>query len=395
MTPPRSQWNEFVERLGLRGGALADAQDAAAMAAQIRHAAWHRARLPLRIVMLAAAAMFVLFWLWDRRLDPAGAEATLPIRLAAGAAFAALALLPSLARLAWQCIACLHAAGSLLAASLLVAIALLLQDGYAMLNGSIVLVIMSIAIIGPYDRFAAPLTLAVAAIPNLTVLALHAAAVSLPGLPSAERAFSIGMLHGAATLLALLLMRLHSVDKRDLFMAQQELHRLATTDPLTGARNRRVLQERFAHEAARQSRARGSTALLMLDIDHFKRINDTYGHGVGDEVLRDLVQRWSLVLRDLDALCRIGGEEFVALLPDTVGLDALVIAERLRHETAELPVATSAGPITVTVSLGVAVVGPDIDDLDLVLERADAALFEAKAAGRDRVMVSSPLALAA
>ncbi|WP_119418068.1 GGDEF domain-containing protein [Desertibaculum subflavum] len=395
MTPPSPQWNELLERLGVRSSTFDKGQDAAAMAAMFRRAAWNRARLPLRIVMIAAAAMFVLFWYWDRKLDPVGAETTLPIRLAAGAAFAALAVLPSLIRLAWQCIACLYAAGTLLAAALLVAIALLLQDGYPMLNGSIVLVVMSVAIIGPYDRFAAPLTLAVAAIPNLTVLALHLAAIPAPGLPAPDRAISIAMLHGAAALLALLLMRLHSVDRENLFAAQQELHRLATTDPLTGAKNRRVLQERFALEVARQSRLRGSTALLMLDIDHFKQVNDTYGHSIGDEVLRDLVQRWTMMLRDIDLLCRIGGEEFVALLPDTLGLDALVIAERLRHETAELPVATSAGPIKVTISLGVTVVGPGIDDLDLVLERADAALFEAKAAGRDRVMVSTPLALAA
>lgn len=389
------RWISFLEHVGVRlpsaAGQAWSRADHTAFAAQT----WTRTVAKLRLVFGCVAILFLAFWPWDLRLDPLAAQATLLVRLAIAGLLLAISMLPSFSRLARQVMPALYAFGMCAAAVALMLIGVLLPGGYGLIHGAIMLVIGTVGVLGPYDRFSAPLVLAVTALPNALVVWLMAAGASLPGLPPLERIVSIACFHAGAAMLALLLMRLNTVERQQLFLAERERERLATTDPLTGAKNRRVLRERFAHEAARQRRARGSTALLMLDIDHFKRINDAYGHRVGDEVLRDLVQRWSLILRDIDVLCRVGGEEFVALLPDTIGLDALVIAERLRHETAELPVATSAGPVSVTVSLGVVVAGPDIDNLDLVLERADAALFEAKAAGRDRVMVSSAHALAA
>lgn len=389
------RWISLLERQGLRRASATrqdwSAEDGRAFRAQ----AWTRALGRLRCLYVGAAVGFLAFWPWDLHLDPAAAQYTLAVRIAAAVLLLAIAALPAFSRMATYFMPAMHALGSVVAVTALMLIGLLLPGGYDLVHPVIMLLVVAIAAIGPYDTFVAPLALTAAALPNALVLWIAAARVSLPGLPSYDSLLGIALLHAGAAALAVLLGRFATVERQQLFLAERDADRLNTTDPLTGAKNRRALQERFAHEVSRQRRARGSTTFLMLDIDHLKRINEAYGRAVGDQILRDLVRRWALVLRDLDILCRVGGEEFVALLPDTVGLDALMIAERLRHETAELPVMTSAGPIPVTVSLGVVVAGPDIDDLDRVLASADAALFEAKAAGRDRIMVSSPRALAA
>jgi diguanylate cyclase (GGDEF)-like protein len=159
-----------------------------------------------------------------------------------------------------------------------------------------------------------------------------------------------------------------------------ELEQLATHDPLTNALTRRALIDACEQELERCRRHDREMSLLLLDLDHFKLINDTHGHLAGDRVLRDLVTRISALLRSPDQLGRFGGEEFVVLLPET-GLDeALVVAERIRKEAAlakDLP--------TCTVSIGVATHRPDDALVDALLARADAALYKAKALGRNRV----------
>jgi diguanylate cyclase (GGDEF)-like protein len=124
----------------------------------------------------------------------------------------------------------------------------------------------------------------------------------------------------------------------------------------------------------------------MLDIDHFKKINDTYGHQAGDEVIREVVQRLSAAGRPGDLLARYGGEEFVLLLPD-VGDDAAAIAERLRAGVAGSPVGTAAGEVPVTISIGVAHLDP-AERIDALLARADACLYQAKNSGRNRVVLT-------
>jgi diguanylate cyclase (GGDEF)-like protein len=164
---------------------------------------------------------------------------------------------------------------------------------------------------------------------------------------------------------------------------RSEFEHLATRDSLTGALTRRVLIEACEHELARCRRHGRSLALLVMDIDHFKAVNDTHGHQMGDRVLVDFVNRVSALLRRPDLLARFGGEGFVVLLHETGLEEAQAVAGRILARIAE-PV---AGLPSVTVSIGVTVNRPDEEQIDPLLARADRALYKAKEGGRNRVAV--------
>jgi diguanylate cyclase (GGDEF)-like protein len=159
----------------------------------------------------------------------------------------------------------------------------------------------------------------------------------------------------------------------------------ADRDELTGAYNRRHLLEIMAHERERAERHGHPFSLCILDIDHFKAINDNYGHATGDVVLRELARRIGAELRSRDRLGRWGGEEFVVLLPDAGIEDARAMSERVRRMVAEQPVAVGAMEVPATLSIGLAVFDPIRDDASTLVARADAALYRAKAGGRNRV----------
>jgi len=172
------------------------------------------------------------------------------------------------------------------------------------------------------------------------------------------------------------------------------LLRSGFTDVLTGWNNRRYLQVRLKEELARARRDRASLVCLMLDVDHFKRVNDTWGHAAGDAVLRDLAGRVEGEVRASDVAARYGGEEFVVLLPSTDIAAGRSLAERIRRAVAEHPFDLPGDEsVTITVSIGVAGTGPAPDDDDLktmgesLLARADVALYRAKSEGRNRVVV--------
>ncbi len=166
-----------------------------------------------------------------------------------------------------------------------------------------------------------------------------------------------------------------------------EVQRLATTDGLTGIYNRRHFFILAEHEVQRARRARHSMGVIMVDVDHFKRVNDSHGHAAGDQVLRSVAERCQQNIRAVDILGRYGGEEFAILLPEADMAIALAVAERLRQCVASAPVSVDGHAISVTLSLGVAVLTDEGDDLEAVLYRADAALYAAKQAGRNRVVL--------
>lgn len=164
-----------------------------------------------------------------------------------------------------------------------------------------------------------------------------------------------------------------------------EMFRLATTDALTGVHNRRYFLEQLAQALSRMHRFREPATLLMTDLDYFKQVNDLHGHAAGDAVLRHFAAIARATLRKIDFIGRLGGEEFALFLPGSDAAGALETAERLRANLADSPALTPAGPILVTVSIGVTQVSEYDVTPDPLLSRADRALYAAKAAGRNRV----------
>jgi diguanylate cyclase (GGDEF)-like protein len=158
----------------------------------------------------------------------------------------------------------------------------------------------------------------------------------------------------------------------------------AHIDPLTGLPNRRALMERLQQEWARMQRHGGQMSLIMADIDHFKRVNDTFGHHVGDRVLQEVAQAIARQCRDVDLPARYGGEEFAIVVPNESACDAANLAERCRREIAKIRVAVKNETVTATASFGVADTAGAASP-EALLELADKALYQAKNAGRNAV----------
>ena len=173
---------------------------------------------------------------------------------------------------------------------------------------------------------------------------------------------------------------------------RETLRNQAIRDPLTSLYNRRFFEESFEREAGRARRRDGRLALLLLDVDHFKRFNDTHGHPAGDALLRQLARTLAETFRSSDVICRIGGEEFGILLPDTPLQEAARRAETLRQIVAQLSLVTGKDAVGgVTISIGVAAYPEHGELLTGLLESADAALYRSKQDGRDRVTVAAAI----
>ncbi|MCZ2407974.1 MAG: diguanylate cyclase [Burkholderiales bacterium] len=168
---------------------------------------------------------------------------------------------------------------------------------------------------------------------------------------------------------------------------QVELQALATLDPLTGLLNRRAFVRAAEAELARARRQGSPLSLLMLDLDHFKSINDHFGHPKGDEVLREVARLMTHTVRHTDRIARYGGEEFILLLPDTSEAHALHLAEKLRQTLANTTIAHLATPVTASIGLACLPVHSTMD-LDTLLQHVDCALYEAKHQGRNRCVVA-------
>ncbi len=174
----------------------------------------------------------------------------------------------------------------------------------------------------------------------------------------------------------------------ELKYAMETIVEVATRDELTGCYNRRFMMEALRQELAVSLRDARPFTLLLIDVDHFKKVNDTYGHLVGDRVLADIAQTLQLTVRNMDTLARFGGEEFACMLPGTTGDEAAALADRIRHTISAQRVVFNGGKLHVTVSIGVAQWLPG-EAIESVIHRADLGLYAAKAKGRNCVILDS------
>ena len=180
---------------------------------------------------------------------------------------------------------------------------------------------------------------------------------------------------------------------RRIIELQEQIRALARRDALTGLLNRGAVLEVFTSEVVRARREHTPLSIIMVDFDHFKRVNDTYGHLAGDAVLREIARRMSEQVRPYDAVGRYGGEEFLLVLPNCAHDEAVEVAERLRVRAVSEPVVFEGTSITVAISLGLACQAHILSDApEPLIAAADAALYEAKRTGRNRVCVAPPLA---
>nr|WP_321267869.1 bacteriohemerythrin [uncultured Sulfurimonas sp.] len=181
------------------------------------------------------------------------------------------------------------------------------------------------------------------------------------------------------------------LNKKELEIQQQQkkntqLEEMAFIDPLTGTINRRKFEELSQKELERSTRYKSDLSFLMLDIDHFKNINDTYGHAVGDEVLKHFASICLNMVRNIDIVARVGGEEFIVMLPETASKGAFIFAERFRKEIFDSTVIIEDDKINYTVSIGISMLNDD-QSVNTILQRADKALYKAKESGRNRSII--------
>ena len=175
----------------------------------------------------------------------------------------------------------------------------------------------------------------------------------------------------------------------ELVASRQAMWHQATHDNLTGAWNRSAALDALQREMVRNSREKGSLTVAIVDLDHFKRVNDTYGHHGGDIVLRESVRRMAGALRPYDTLARYGGEEFILILPGCDMAAGCSVTERVRKVLADTPIDVSNQLVAVTCSIGMSVLSGLDTDMHAFIKRADEALYEAKRSGRDRVTIAA------
>jgi len=258
--------------------------------------------------------------------------------------------------------------------------AALLDDGLLLALPALTGVLFLLALIEPRVRRCLALALA----PALLFTALGALRM-----PPAVFLDSL-LLYCLSLLLACLVAFVTGRFRQRAYLIEQALLRASRYDSLSGALARGYVSELAAHDVAVARRHGHPLAVAMLDIDYFKRVNDTHGHAAGDRVLAALAGACRDAMRASDYLGRIGGEEFVCVMPETALADALACAERIRLGIAALRVPIAAGTLRVTVSIGVAALDAERRDWAALLAAADAALYRAKAEGRDRIVAAAP-----
>ena len=326
------------------------------------------------------AVLVMAFSAWDYFVDPVGWRDALWVR----GAGAVVILATGLVQLASKRVdrAPLLSKTRFTAGVLAVAGALALLDrGYLVGIAGLIAILLS----GPYIAIDRRDLLLMNAIPIVgTGLIMAVAGVD------AFSAINAWVFILLAFAVSLMLGRVFEASNRRAFALEQQLSREARTDSLTGLRNRRALEEAAAAELKRAARVASPLAVIIGDVDHFKRINDRHGHDAGDRVIKAVAAHLMAVARESDVLGRWGGEEFLAILPESDEEAAVALAERMRValETSKMPLPDGE---QVTISLGVAALEAGKADAwgwDRLVQRADRALYKAKKAGRNRVLAA-------
>ncbi|HEY0844140.1 MAG TPA: GGDEF domain-containing protein [Noviherbaspirillum sp.] len=254
--------------------------------------------------------------------------------------------------------------------------AYVLQDGLVLQVAGITTTVFPLSIVAIRLR-----EVIVLAMPPFALLAVLAF-IGLPAIEFANLMFVYALALGVTCALT----QSNRISRKAAFLLERKLTDLAHHDSLTGLNNRGYLTELAEQEVARSRRYGHPLSIAMLDIDRFKTVNDTYGHDIGDMVIKALAGACNTTMRGTDHVGRVGGEEFVWIMPETPIGDAANCAERLRRHIEQIRVATPKGEISFTVSIGVVELPPHAD-WPILLKAADSAMYQAKQAGRNRVVV--------
>jgi len=174
------------------------------------------------------------------------------------------------------------------------------------------------------------------------------------------------------------------IQMKEIERLQRTLREQARRDPLTGLYNRRYLSEALQHELSRARRARKSVSVIIMDVDHFKKINDAHGHQLGDKFLQEIANLLSTHTRDFDFACRYGGEEFLLVLPSATARNAFKRAEQIRRQCADIRIQHEDKELAVTISMGIATYPRHAKSVDELLSKADQALYISKRNGRNK-----------
>jgi diguanylate cyclase (GGDEF)-like protein len=328
------------------------------------------------------AIILVGFGLWDAFVDPAHAGSALIVRVAGAVAVVATGLFQRLpGKAGWlPVLAKVRLTIAVVVSTVAVA---MLDRGYEFGVAGLVVIILT----GPYiaidtrDLLKTNLAIIVALVPVV---------LAIPVTPFDKIGTVVFVLLAVAV--SILLGRVLEASNRRAFLLELELHRDARTDALTGLDNRRSMQERGRVELKRADRTGDPVSVILCDLDHFKNINDQYGHETGDTALIDVAAVLRRALRESDALGRWGGEEFMAILPATDADGAVEVAERMRAAIA----AAKLGGLSdsITISLGIASSSEQRDDpgmkYELLIKKADERMYRAKREGRNRVAGHRP-----
>ena len=354
-----------------------------------------------RVLMLMAAASLVLFSVWDHFYDPSSLSQTVPIRALGAGIILALwggtyhSHLKN--QLSWLLF------GNTVTCTAIVAWVLVIMPPSLAASGTSGTGTPMVA--GFPNFFFVPLSFAF--LPNYRAVALNCIAVMLivNGVQLADNTDPLAVINTNIFLSAMcavtgLFAWVNEARNRKMFRLEMKLEHLATTDSLSGAYNRRHFTHCAEQEIERARRYSHPLAMLLLDIDYFKKINDNHGHHAGDVAIRAVADACRTALRQSDHLGRMGGEEFAILLPETNLEAAAQLAERLRASLEKMVIETSSDPdaekssensglaLSLTASIGVSSWQGREDSLEALLQRADKGLYEAKDQGRNKVVVS-------